>query len=248
LGCRENFSEHKGGLMARTRSAPNNRYGSAYDQANAAAFERENEIRGIFDDIVGTYAPGGSYLKGAEAMIDRQKQKYVGSATQNLISSGLFGSTMTAGLPGKFEEEIGMPSRLKLEDMRTQAYTGALGQKASFIERIEEQVPDYGLMANLTAQAQQPQQSLSSWLAETFGGTGPSAPSGPSEAAIANEAANRRAAEELARRRAAYSSSAYSSGATAATAEAPFINTEEARDARKQAGYYLDSSGKLVKT
>jgi len=143
---------------------------SAYDIANAKAAAREQEVRGLLDQVVETYAPGGAYLKGAEAMLGREKQKYLGSATQQLISSGLYGTTMAAGLPKKWEEEVGMPSRLKLEDIRTQAYTGALGQKASFIESISEQVPSYETIAGLTSQAAAaPQQTLNSWLAETFG-------------------------------------------------------------------------------
>jgi len=146
--------------------------GSAVEQANQAALKREDEIRGLFDKIIGTYEPGGDFGAGTEAMIDRQKKQYTGQATQQLISSGLYGSTMTAGIPKKFEEEIGMPTRLKLEDIRKQAYTGALGQKASFIERIEDVTPSFETLAQLTAQAQQPTQSLSSWLGETFGGGG----------------------------------------------------------------------------
>lgn len=158
----------------RTRpSIRNSRYGgSAIDQANQATFDREQEIRGLFDKIIGTYEPGGSFGAGTEAMLERQKQQYTGQATQQLISSGLYGSTMTAGIPKKFEEEIGMPTRLKLEDIRKQAYTGALGQKASFIERIEDVTPSFETLAQLTAQAQKPTQSLSDWLGETFGGGG----------------------------------------------------------------------------
>lgn len=151
---------------------------SATDVANAKNQAREDEIRNLIDDIIGVYEPGGSFGKGTEAMLERQKTKDVASGTQQLISSGLYGSTMTAGLPKKWEEEIGMPQRAKLEDIRMQAYTGALGQKAGFIERIEDQSPSFELMAGLTQQgASAPQQSLSDWLSANFGGgmsTGPS--------------------------------------------------------------------------
>jgi len=154
----------------RTRNYGATRGGmSAFEQANQAALKRETEIRGLLDQIIGTYAPGGAYLKGSEAMLEREKQKYLGSATQNLISSGLYGTTMTAGLPKKWEEEVGIPSRLKLEDLRTQAYTGALGQKADFINQIQENVPSYETIANLTAKSQTAEPSLSQWLAQNFG-------------------------------------------------------------------------------
>jgi len=175
---------------------------SATEQANQANLKREEEIRGLLDTVIGTYAPGGSYMQGVEAMLERQKKQYLGSATQNLISSGLYGSTMMAGLPKKFEEEIGMPTRAKLEDVRTQAYTGALGQKASFIEGIQNIAPDYGTLAQLTAQASSvPEPSLSDWLAQNFGSI-PKATTTPKTNPMAEDDARRR--EALAALRARY--------------------------------------------
>jgi hypothetical protein len=210
---------------------------SAYDKANEAAAKREDEIRGLLDDIIGSYAPGGSYMKGQEAMLGREKQKYLGSATQNLISSGLYGSTMMAGAPKKWEEEIGIPTRAKLEDIRTQAYTSALAGKADFINSITETVPDYGMMAQLTAEASSaPQQSLNDWLYGTFQGQGfGSSKINNSDAALEDKNAAARA---------------YTQSYTApkiSFSEPMMGNTEAAREARKKSGYYLDSSGTLKK-
>ena len=143
------------------------------ETAEQATKKRENEIRSLFDEIISMYKPGGSYGAGTEAMLGREKQKYLGSAMQNLISSGMYGSTMTAAMPKKFEEEVGMPTRAKLEDLRYDRLASALGQKASFVERIEDQTPSYELMAGLQQQASaQPQQSLEDWLYGTFQGGG----------------------------------------------------------------------------
>jgi len=148
----------------------------------------------LMDEIIGTYSPGGSFGAGTEAMIDRQKTKAIGQGTQSLISSGLYGSTMTAGLGTAFEEDVAMPTRLKLEDLRTQKYSDALGQKAGFVERIEDQSPSYETMANLYSQASSaPQESLSDWLGKTFSVQG-----NPNQGAIDSE--NRRKAEEEAAR------------------------------------------------
>jgi len=210
--------------------------GSAFEQANQAALKRETEIRSLLDTIVSTYAPGGSYQKGMEAMLERQKQQYLGSATQNLISSGLYGSTMTAGLPGKFEEEIGMPTRAKLEDVRTQAYTGALGQKAGFIERIEDITPSFETIANLTARAQQPESSLSDWLAQNFGSVPNASVTQPTSTGGMSLAELQKKKEERAAKMASYP-----------TLSSLYGNTEAARDARQKAGYYLGSDGTLHK-
>jgi hypothetical protein len=141
---------------------------------NKANKERETEIRGIMDDIIKMYQPGGAYGAGTEAELNRQKQKDVASATGSLVSSGLFGTTLTAGLPKKWEEEIGIPARMKLEDVRYGALTSALQAKAQFIENIQNEFPDYGMLSQLYAQgASAPTFSTSG---STFGkGVGPGA-------------------------------------------------------------------------
>lgn len=113
---------------------------------------RETEARGLLDQIIGMYAPGGTYGQGTEAMLDRQKTKSVASGSQALVSSGLYNTTQTAGLGKKFEEEVAMPTRVKLEDMRMQNYSQALGQKANLVTGISESPMDYAMLANLIAQ------------------------------------------------------------------------------------------------
>ena len=161
--------------------------GRANETAQEANLRRENEIRSLYDDIIAMYSPGGSFGAGTEAEIESQKRQYLGSATQSLISSGLYGSTMTAGLPKKFEEEVGMPARAKLEDLRFQQLSNALGQKAGFVERIEDQYPSYGLMANLQQGASSAPTSYDSsgipnygpsWLYESAGSPQPSRSTG----------------------------------------------------------------------
>jgi hypothetical protein len=170
---------------------------SSTDIANAKNKAREDEARSIYDKIIGTYAPGGEFGKGTEAMLERQKTKDTASATQQLISSGLYGSTMTAGLPKKWEEEVGMPSRLKLEDLRYGAWTSALGQKAQFITGIEDQSPSYELMAGLSQAAGYGSQtpSMGSWAMQglpaygsTTGSTRTSTPSSTTQAGITGTA------------------------------------------------------------
>lgn len=211
---------------------------SPYDIANAKAAARETEIRGLLDQVVSTYAPGGSYMQGQEAMLERTKKQTLAQGTQGLISSGLYGSTMTAGLPGRFEEEIGVPTRARLEDIRTDAYTKALSGKAGFIESITESVPDFGMMAQLTAQGQMPQQSMGSWamqglpaMGSTFGST-----RSTSQSDAELEAKNQAALKEQEKNRQALAQMGN---------VVPKGNTEADRDARKKAGYYLDASGNL---
>lgn len=114
---------------------------------------REMEVRGIMDEIIAMYSPQGQFGQGTLAMLERQRAKDLSSATQSLVTSGMFGTTMAAGLGKKWEEEIGMPTRAKLEDVRYQAYAGAMGQKAGMVERIAEEPIDYATLSNLMMQA-----------------------------------------------------------------------------------------------
>jgi len=140
--------------MARTNyTAPTRGGGSAYELANQKALERETEIRGLLDKLVGQWQPGSAYLQGLEKQL-------VGAGTQANITSGLFGTTAQAGLQ--------MGARARLEDIRQQGYTSALGQKINFINSIQENVPSYETLANLTAKSQTATPSLASYLAQNF--------------------------------------------------------------------------------
>lgn len=121
------------------------------EKTNAANKKRETEIRTLMDQIIGMYQQGGSFGKGVEAQLERERTKSISAGSQSLISSGLFNTTQTAGLAGKFAEEVAMPTRMKLEDLRMEKLSSALGQKASFIEGITDQGPDYRLLASLLA-------------------------------------------------------------------------------------------------
>jgi len=126
-------------------------------QAQQAAANRANQIRyaqalKLYDQIVKQYEPGGGFGAGWEAQLGRQKTKDIAAGEQSLISSGLFGTTITAGMPKKWEEEIGTPARLKLEDIRMERLSGALQAKAGLIERREDIGPDYGMIAQMASQ------------------------------------------------------------------------------------------------
>jgi hypothetical protein len=114
---------------------------------------REKEARGLYDRIIKMFEPGGQYGQGTEAMLDRQKKRDVGASMQQLISSGLYGTTTAAGLPIAWEEAVGAPTRAKLEDMRYGQLATSLGNKAQFVTNIEDVLPDYGMIAGLQSQA-----------------------------------------------------------------------------------------------
>ena len=115
--------------------------------------QRYQEALELYSQMIEQYEPGGAFGAGYEAQLARTKTQDVAAGQQALVSGGLFGTTITAGLPKKWEEEVGQPARLKLEDVRMGRYAEAMEKKAGLIERREDIGPDYALIAQLSAQA-----------------------------------------------------------------------------------------------
>lgn len=133
----------------------------AQNAASRATKKREKEIRGYLDEIIARYGPEGGFGEGYEAQLQRSKTQDVASGAQSLVGSGLYNTTQTAGLGKKWEEEVGAPARLKLEDLRSERLSQAQSDKAGFVERIEDMYPDYGLISQMMQQASSaPMQSI----------------------------------------------------------------------------------------
>ena len=67
------------------------------------------------------YEPGGGVGKGVEAGLERERTQAMSSGMQSLVASGFAGTTMAAGLGKKFSEEVGMPTRARIEETRGRA-------------------------------------------------------------------------------------------------------------------------------
>jgi hypothetical protein len=150
-----------------------NVYGSYQSQqqaANAANEARYQQGLGLWNNIVAAYKPGGSFGQAAMASYQQGKQQSLASAAQNLVSSGLYNSTATAGLAPKYEQQVGNQFRLNLADAQTQAYTNALQSAAQWIYNKNEQAPNTGQMAGLMkGTANRPNTSQASKMFGEFG-------------------------------------------------------------------------------
>ncbi len=152
-----------GGTMPREMWELIQSYKHKGTQAQKANKERYEKGLGIWEDVVGQYAPGGDFGQGAMASYQRSKTRDLAQASQSLVSAGLYNSTIAANMPKKYEEEVGTPFRLNLEDIRQQRLGEARAGMAGFIERREDIPPDPTLLAALL------QKGAS---AGGFGGTG----------------------------------------------------------------------------
>lgn len=144
------------------------------------------EITELLDKIIARYKPGGEFGKAELALLERAKTKSLATTAQGLVSAGLAGTTAGVGAGRKWEEEIGMPSKLRLEDIRTERLTQAMGAKAGYIERAatrEEQAALAREQMELEEKFRNKQISLQEYLAATdrlrakaaAGGVAPSA-------------------------------------------------------------------------
>ncbi len=103
--------------------------------ATTAAPLESSEILKLLDQVIAKYSPGGDFGKAETALLGRAKTKAMAKGEQSLVSAGLAGTTAGVGMGQKWEEEIGMPSKLKLEDTRTQRLMEAFMAKAGYMER-----------------------------------------------------------------------------------------------------------------
>ena len=120
--------------------------------ALAANKARETEIRGTYDELIGQGF--GAARTAGLADIERGKTRAIGTGTQQLVSSGLYGTTTAASIPVQAENQASL-SRLRLEDILTQRTNELKLGKAAFVERIEDPYPDYGMLLQAMAARQQ---------------------------------------------------------------------------------------------
>ncbi len=91
-----------------------------------------------FDKAIAYYSPEGGYGKGVEAVIERGRTKAVAGGMQGLVSAGLAGTTMMGGLSKKYEEEVAMPARARVEETRAEKISGLEVLKAQITQGATE--------------------------------------------------------------------------------------------------------------
>lgn len=118
--------------MARTKTsaaAPNGMQlqSTATSGVDPATIEA---IRNLFGQAKALYAPGGDYMKGAEAGLERGRTKAIAGGMQGLASAGLANTSMMGGLAKQYEEEVAAPTRASATSGRLSALSGLMGQEA----------------------------------------------------------------------------------------------------------------------
>ena len=109
--------------MSLQRTAPATPTASAAPAAPAGP-NVSSEARTALQAAMDRYKPGGSYGAGVEAALGRGRTQTLSSGMQNLVSSGLAGTTMAGGLGKKYEEEVAAPTRAGVESVRAERISG----------------------------------------------------------------------------------------------------------------------------
>jgi hypothetical protein len=142
----------KYGAGGSSQSLAMTQYSKAFEQARAANEARYQQGLGLLDEAIARYQPGGDFGSGALAQYEVGKRQALASGMQNLINSGLTNTTVAAGMDLKYEQEVGTPFRLQLEDLRMQNLTEAEQAKVGFIEARTDAYPDMSQYASMVAQ------------------------------------------------------------------------------------------------
>ncbi len=87
-------------------------------------------VTGLFKEAKAMYAPGGDYMKGIEAQLERGGEKAVATGMQGLAAAGLGGTSMMGGLGLKYEEDVATPARSQATTARLSALSSLLQAEA----------------------------------------------------------------------------------------------------------------------
>ena len=167
-------------------------YLGAFLQAGEKARQRTqarlDQAIGIYDKNIAMYQPGGEFGKGFEAQLGQAKQSSVSGGMAHLAKTGLYNTSIGAGLGTAFEKGVGTPARLQMNDMRIGRLSDAYSAKAGVLERVDDRGPDASLLSNLMMQAaNQPRYSAPSqvssphpWESSYMGGGWTLGSAGPS--------------------------------------------------------------------
>jgi len=122
-------------------------------QAREATQKRLDDILKTYDEVIAKYQPGGEYMRGLEAQLEREREKTMAAGMQNLVGRGLSGTTLGQTQAMQFAEDVAAPTRARMEDIRMDKLVEAMTGKAGVLERVEDVGPDPGLVAQLSMQA-----------------------------------------------------------------------------------------------
>ena len=122
-----------GGASAAQMARPGGPGGTSKTVTEVAPQAPSPEVLSLFEEAMKRYQPGGQFGKRELALLGRAKKKALARGYQSAVSAGLGGTSVPEAMGAKFQEEIGEPTRLGLEDVRTQRLNELMMAKAGYL-------------------------------------------------------------------------------------------------------------------
>lgn len=121
------------------------------------------EARTAIQTAMAQYKEGGGFGQGVEAGLQRGRTQAMSSGMQNLVSSGLAGTTIAGGLGKKYEEEVAAPTRANVASVRA--------ERTSALQAMLAQMEQGGFQAGLNRQFAASESAANRSLQMSMGGT-----------------------------------------------------------------------------
>ena len=123
------------------------------EAARAATEARYAKGLGIHEELAAGFGAGGTLQTAMMGQYQRQKERDLAAQKQHMIGSGLMSTTIAAGMPAAYEEQVGTPYKMQMADVMAQRQAEAQRGLAGFVERREDIPPSPELMASLVQTA-----------------------------------------------------------------------------------------------
>ncbi|GAG60229.1 unnamed protein product [marine sediment metagenome] len=92
---------------------------------------------GVLEKAIEQYKPGGAFARTRAEQLAEKKATVVPSMRAELVGRGLAGTTVGAGIPAAYEQQVAKPWRTETEMLRGQRLMDAIMAKAGVMERTE---------------------------------------------------------------------------------------------------------------
>lgn len=93
------------------------------------------DVTSLIQQAIEHYKPGGEFATVRAKQLGERKGTFTAAAESQLVGRGMGGTTLAAGIPAAFEQQVGAPWRTETEMMRGGRLMEAVLAKAGFAER-----------------------------------------------------------------------------------------------------------------
>lgn len=120
-----------------------------YAGAKAQRQQRYVEGRRLMQDAMAQFAPGGAFEQAGMASYAQGKKEALAGGMQNLVSSGLAGTSNPMAMNTAYERNVGNPFRLNLAAEGSGRLASAMTNAANYVAGFPDIYADAGTLAHV---------------------------------------------------------------------------------------------------